>query len=190
MASSTVERFKSFSEWKVSIKSPSSNYAAKQRARKVLFALDIPYPLLKAWHSFVMEKPARNGNPTAANEGPSTSVNQEESPPTYTYTDLLQFSIPGRCCAISKDPVIRNEIHSSLRRIAGAVSSEFKKTKGRKNQALKSKSKRFHIFEGQILSVAELKRKRDLLKGEIEEQKAKYNKLDLEVKTLAKILHW
>ena len=55
---------------------------------------------------------------------------------------------------------------------------------------MKSKSKRFHIFEGQILSVAELKRKRDLLKGEIEEQKAKYNKLDLEVKTLAKILHW
>ena len=71
-----------------------------------------------------------------------------------------------------------------------AVSSEFKKTNGKKNQALKSKSKTFHVFEGQILSVAELKKKRDLLKGEIEERKAKYNKLDLEVNTLAKILHW
>jgi hypothetical protein len=35
------------------IESPSLKYAAQSTARKVVFAVDIPYPLIKLWKEFV-----------------------------------------------------------------------------------------------------------------------------------------
>lgn len=68
--------------------------------------------------------------------------------------------------------------------IAGAVSSEYDKTKGDKRKSLNNKSKTFHIFEGQTVSPTELKREVDLMKDEFEEWKTKYNNLELELKNL------
>ena len=182
---SDIAPFKSFLGWKLSIETPSLAYAAKAVTRNVLFAVEIPYPLLKAWHGFL--KADRNEKPSSLNQGPSTSADLGESATklTYTYTDLLEFSVPGNCFAISDDLAVREEIRQSLQKLAGAVTSEYEKTpKGRKKQALKTKSKRFHIFEGQTISVAEFKREIDLTKDELEEWKQKHNNLEMELKRL------
>ena len=183
---SDIAPFKSFLEWKLSIETPSLAYAAKAVTRNVLFAVEIPYPLLKAWHGFL--KADRNEKPSSLNQGPSTSADLGESATklTYTYTDLLEFSVPGNCFAISDDLAVREEIRQSLQKLAGAVISEYEKTpKGRKKQALKTKSKRFHIhIEGQTISVAEFKREIDLTKDELEEWKQKHNNLEMELKRL------
>ncbi|KAJ7385989.1 hypothetical protein OS493_012322 [Desmophyllum pertusum] len=77
-------------------KSPSLAYAAKAVTRNVLFAVDILYPVLKAWHSFLMKEPSQKVKPSASDQGPSTAaINLEEAEP-YSYTDLLEFSIPGQ----------------------------------------------------------------------------------------------
>ena len=62
----------------------------------------------------------------------STSGTDEEKTgvrPQHTYTDLLEFSIPGNFFAISEDPIARTEVHKHLQRLAGAVCSEYKKAK-------------------------------------------------------------
>ena len=81
------------------------------------------------------------------------------------YTDLLEFSIPENFFAISDDPTVREEIHQPLCKLAGDVKGKYTKTpKGRKREALKSKSKRFHIFEGQTISVLEVRGEFSLVK--------------------------
>ena len=50
---SDIGPFESFLKWELSIESPSLAYAAKAVTRNVLFAVDIPYPLLKTWHEFL-----------------------------------------------------------------------------------------------------------------------------------------
>ena len=91
--------------------------------------------------------------------------NLRESATTYTYTGLPEFSIPGNCFAISDDPAVRGKIHKSLQKLAGAIISEYNETpKSREKQASKTKSKKFLIFEGQAISVAEFKREIDLTK--------------------------
>lgn len=52
---SDIALFESFLKWKLSIENPSPSlaYAAKAVTRNVLFAVDIPYPLLKVWHEFL-----------------------------------------------------------------------------------------------------------------------------------------
>ena len=52
---SDIAPFESFLKWKLSIENPSPSLAcaAKAVTRNVFFAVDIPYPLLKAWHEFL-----------------------------------------------------------------------------------------------------------------------------------------
>ena len=60
---------------------------------------------------------------------------------------------------------------------------EYTKTpKGRKREALKSQSDKFHIFEGQTISV--VKGEISFLRDEIEDWKRKHDNLDMEIKTL------
>ena len=75
------------------------------------------------------------------------------------------------------------KIRQSLRKLAGDVKGEYTKTpKGRKREALKSKSNKFHIFEGQTISV--VKGEISFLRDEIEDWKRKHDNLDMEIKTL------
>jgi len=70
-------------KWKLPIEntSPSLAYAAKAVTRNVPFAVDIPYPLLKAWHEFLSEATKQNNNPcpTSEEQSPSTSGTGKES---------------------------------------------------------------------------------------------------------------
>ena len=174
---SDIAPFESFLKWKLSIESPSLAYAARAVTRNVLFAVDIPYPLLKAWHEFLSKarKEIDDRSPSSVDESPSTSGTVEESQIIYTYTDLLEFLIPGNSFAISDDPITRKEVHKHLQRLAGAVCNEYKKTKGgRSSQELSKKSKRFHIYEGQTADLMELRKENELIKDELQEWKKGY----------------
>ena len=45
--------FDSFLKWKLGIESPSLAYADKTVIRSIIFAVDVYYPLLKAWNEFI-----------------------------------------------------------------------------------------------------------------------------------------
>ena len=57
MSDNPLRRLDSFLQWKLGVESPSLAYAAKPVAKTILFAVNIPYPLLKAWHSIMTKKP-------------------------------------------------------------------------------------------------------------------------------------
>ena len=171
---SDIGPFESFLKWELSIESPSLAYAAKAVTRNVLFAVDIPYPLLKAWHEFLSKAARQNisqSTGTSVDQGPSTSGTSDEVPPyTYTYTDLLEFSIPGNSFGIREDPTTRAEIHQNLQRLAGAVCSEYKMVKGgRQSQEVNKKCKRFHIYEGQTVDLMALQMQNELIQDELQE---------------------
>ena len=175
-------------QWKLTIESPSLRYAAKAVTKSDLFAVDIPYPLLKARHRFLPPKKSNQSKPScsdAATAGPSTSQEEGNSLGSqHTYTDLLELSIPGNAFAISEEDTIRADIHRSLGILAGKVSSEYGKSKGRKRQELNSKVKRFHIFEGQTVSPVNLRKENEMIKDELEEWKAMNKNLQSEVEQL------
>ena len=101
----------------------------------------------------------------------------------YTYTNLLEFSTPGNSFGISEDTIMRTEVHKHLQRLAGAVCSEYKKTKGgRQNQELSKKSKKFHIYEGQTADLMELRKENELIKDELQKWKKGYCDLETELK--------
>ncbi|KAJ7384007.1 hypothetical protein OS493_024018 [Desmophyllum pertusum] len=149
-------------KWKIRIESPSLSYAAKAVTRNVILAVDIPYPLLKAWHEFIASQKKerrQNAKTLDGGEGPSCSKSTYEQ--------------------------IRGEVDESLRVIASRVHALYGKTKGsRKKEELNSNNKRFHIFEGQILSVLDLKRDNNLMKDEIAEWKQSYANLKEEMEKL------
>ena len=79
--------------------------------------------------------------------------------------------------AITDDVQIRGEVNQNLRIIATKTHALYGKTKrSRKIMELNSKNRRFHIYEGQILSVQDLKRENDFMKDEIVEWKKNYAK--------------
>ena len=143
---------------------------------------------LKAWHEFLSKASKQNNNPcpTSEEQSPSTSGTGEEKTgvrPQHTYTDLLEFSIPGNFFAISEDLITRTEVHKHLQRLAEAVCTEYKKAKGgRQSLELSKKSKRFHIYEGQTVDLVELREQNDLIKDELLEWKEKYTNLESELK--------
>ena len=141
---------------------------------------------LLAWHSFLLPKKSNRSKPScsdAATAGPSSEeANSQGS--QYTYTDLLKLSIPGNAFAISEEDTIRADIHKSLGTLAGKVSGEYGKAKGRKRQELNLKVKRFHIFEGQTASIVEMRKENEMIKDELEEWKAMNKNLQSEVEQL------
>ena len=104
--------------WKLGIETPSIKYAAKAVSKPVLFAIRIPYPLLKAWHDLYMK----------------SGSNMDNS--QYTYTDFLEYSVPGNSFGISPDKVIRSRINTSIASLASRVFGEYRTTKGRKRSEL------------------------------------------------------
>ena len=179
-----IAPLESFLQWKLSIETPSLAYAGRAETQTVLFALEMAYHLFKAWHSFLKKKPGQNTKHCASQEPSTSTVYQDEAETHYSYTAILELSIPGNCFCISEDQFVRDEIHSRLQKIVGAVANEYSKTKGGKRKSLNNKTRKFHIFEGQTASLSELKRELDLMKDELKEWKAKYTNLELELKIL------
>ena len=179
-----------FLKWELRIESPSLACAAKAATRNVILAVDIPYPLLKAWYDFIAnqrkEKGKNEGNNTDRGEGSSSSFrNDDQKVREFTYTDLFENSIPQNCFAIREDQHTRAEVEESLRIIASKVHVLYGKTKGgSQRKELNSKSRIFHIFEEQILSIQDLKREDEFMKDEIAEWKRSYANLQEESKKL------
>jgi hypothetical protein len=40
-------------QFKLSIESPSLKYAAKSNSKNIVFAVDMPYPLLRSWYEVI-----------------------------------------------------------------------------------------------------------------------------------------
>ena len=173
-------------KWELRIESPSLAYAAKAVTRNVILAVDIPYPLLKAWYDFIATQKEESRKDKGINidggEGSSSSLPTDDlKTREFSYTDLFENSIPQNCFAISEDQQTRDEVEESLRKIASKVHVLYSKAKvGRKAMELNSKTRRFHIFEGQILSILDLKRENEFMKDEITEWKKSYANLQEE----------
>ena len=104
-------------QFKLDLESPSLKYVGQLFSNKVLFSVDIPYSILKLWHDMV-----KNSSDA---EGASTSSGRTER--TKSYTDLLEKAIPAGMFTFRDSENVRKEIHESLSKICGAVSSLFKK---------------------------------------------------------------
>ena len=101
----------SFLQWKLGIESPSLKYAAKAvaKTKTILFAVNIPYPLLRAWRELMMKSPS----------GSNMDIDK------YTYIELLEYSILGNSFAITPDKVIRSRINNPIRILASKVCGEY-----------------------------------------------------------------
>lgn len=173
---SDVPPLGAYLQWKLSIATSSLAYAGKSTAKNALFAVDIPYPLLRAWYSLVvLKKPLQS---------PSEATTSVPILPNYTFIELLEYSIPGHSFAISRDNNIRSEVNKSLLRLASKVHMEYYSTRGRKRMALDSRSKKFHIFEGQVISVEKLQQECQMIYDEQEKWKNKCKNLESDLQKL------
>ena len=178
----------SFLKWKLSIESPSLKYAAKAVTRNVILAVDIPYPLLKAWHEFLRLQKKESKTAAVASQpdqSASTSSDLSHAVQECTYVDLFEYCIPSHTFAITADEQIREEVNNTLAKIAGMVQNLYAKAKGgSKREELNSKVRRFHIFEGQTASVTCLREENEAIRDELEEWKRNYQDLNSESKQL------
>ena len=62
---SDVAPTEAFLKWILKIESPSLKYAAQALARNVIFAVDIPYPLIKLWKKYVESERKKPGEKTS-----------------------------------------------------------------------------------------------------------------------------
>ena len=163
----------------IAVSEPEISYAAKANINKIIFALDVPFPLLKEWHKILSSKPseAASGETfSTGSEGEQGSSTQ--GTPKLDYVDLLEYSIPCGLFAFTDDQSIRDEISVHLSKLAGNVVQLYKKTKGRARKELDERIKKFHVHEGQVKSVRELLKEMEFMRDEIEEWKAKYKDLE------------
>jgi hypothetical protein len=81
----------SFLKWKLGVQSPSLAYAAKDMARTVIFAVNIPYALLKASQGILVKSGTTFSESSRDNNLDNNSINIEQSP----FVDLFEYAIPG-----------------------------------------------------------------------------------------------
>jgi chromosome segregation ATPase len=85
---------------------------------------------------------------------------------------------------ISPDKTIRSRINKGISTLAGRVSGEYAKLKGRKRQELDSKSKLFHIYTGETVSVADIKKENSNMRDEFQEWKKTCKDIQNDIHTL------
>jgi len=163
----------------IAFSEPEMSYAAKANINKIIFALDVPFPLLKEWHKILSSKPSE----AASGENFWTGSEDEQGSstqgtPKLDYVDLLEYSILCGLFAFTDDRSIRDEISVHLSKLAGNVVQLYKKTKGRARKELDERVKKIHVHEGQVKSVRELLKEMEFMRDEIEEWKAKYKDLE------------
>ena len=99
----------SFLKWKLSIESPSLKYAAKAVTRNLILALDIPFPLLKAWHEFLRSQ--KKESKTAVESQP------HDEPSTSASTSGTRAGMVQNLYAKAKGGSKREELNSKVRRL-------------------------------------------------------------------------
>ncbi len=109
-------------QWKLSVESPSFTYAARSTSKDILFAVDIPFPLLRAWYNLVVLKKPFQTSCTC--DPKKISINLPSNFPQFTYIELFEFAIPGNSFGLTPDQVVRSEINNSLRVMAAKVYAE------------------------------------------------------------------
>ena len=142
-------------KWKVQLGHPDLSYAGKRRENKPIFALEIPYPLLKEWDRLLY---------SGGIDGKTV-----DSQTALDYITLLELSIPGSIFVFTDDQEIRSQINENLWKISASVAQLYKKTKGRKRKELDSRVRKFHVFSGQTKSQEEYQKEINQLKSESEE---------------------
>ncbi|CAB4038959.1 Hypothetical predicted protein, partial [Paramuricea clavata] len=101
MSDTCPTAFQSFLKWKLGVQSPSLAYAAKDMARTVLFAVNIPYPLLKARHGILVKSGTTFSELSRDNNIDNNSINIEQC----SFVDLFEYAIPGNSVAISPEDI-------------------------------------------------------------------------------------
>ena len=87
---------KSDLQFKLSIESASLTYTARPSGRNVVFAVDMPYPLLRSWYDIVNGKKSTNHT---SSSGCSVEPNKENTSSTrnqhhnLSYCDLFESSL-------------------------------------------------------------------------------------------------
>jgi len=135
---------------KLQVTQPELSYAKRSLERKPIFAVEIPYPVLKEWHKIV-----------------STSGT------TTKYIDFLEATIPSGLFTFSDDEIVRQEVNNNLAKISGSVVQLYKNTKGRAREKLNERTKKYHIFEGQNKPATEFKAEITKIQEEFELEKGK-----------------
>ena len=158
---------------------PDIHYAEKADVNEVIFAMDVPFPLLKEWHKILASSRAGGTSgqyfSTRSRDGQHCST---ENSCKIHYMDLLEHCIPCGLFAFTEDELICNEIGVHLSKLASTVVQLYKKTKGRARKDLDEKVKKFHECEGQVKSVREFHEEMESMRGEIKEWKAKHKDLE------------
>ena len=158
---------------KLAIEGPSLKYVNQRTASNdILFAVRIPYPLLKIWYDL------------ALNSQSPQDANLKSTLNRYYFVDLLEYSIPGHSFGITQDESVRSKLNDSLRKLASSVNAELRCTKGRKRKELESRTKLFHILNGQTVSVEDLRNENKVIYDQLDEWKNTYKNLELETEKL------
>lgn len=160
---------------KVEFCEPELRYASKALEKKPIFALEIPYPLLREWHRIISEEPTE--------KYPQVMLDHQH---LLDYVALLQVAIRDHALFFSDDKTKRNEMNKALAKRAGSVASLYRTTKGRAKEALNVRVKKFHIFEGEVKSSQDLQREMTRLEMEINEWRKKCNNIEQEKEELFK----
>ena len=163
----------------IALNQPEIRYAAKADVNEVIFAVDIPFPLLKEWHKILASSRAEGTSGQNFSTGSrDEQYGSTENSRKIDYVDLLEHCIPCGLFAFTDDESIRNEISVHLSKLAGTVVQLYKKTKGRARKDLDEKVKKFHVCEGQVKSVREFHEEMESMRDEIKEWKAKHKDLE------------
>jgi len=160
----------------VIVTGPEKGYEAKEKERRILFTLEIPYPFFKEVHQVFQEgfvsSTATSGENSLTEHGGCSwwmarfsSANAEgndlsatfasSGTKRYTYTDFVEKCIFGEFFAFSDDQIIRKQIDVALLKISYRVSKQYTKTKGRARKALDERMWKFHVMirrSGEICS--------------------------------------
>ena len=136
---------------------------------------------MKAWYKLVVLKTPFQTSCTREN----SMTKDQKLPsnfPEFTYVELFEYSIPGNSFGITSNEDVRSDINNSLRILSSKVIAEYGMARGRKKQQLDTRSKRFHLYHGQIISVTELKQENALIWHELEKWKELNTNLELDIK--------
>lgn len=83
---------------KVEFSEPELKYASKALEKKPIFALEIPYPLLREWHRIISAEPTE--------KTPQVMLDHQH---LLDYVALLQVAIRDHALFFSDDKTKRNE---------------------------------------------------------------------------------
>ncbi|XP_028417141.1 uncharacterized protein LOC114541415 [Dendronephthya gigantea] len=192
MSDEFTREIRSSFERAVVVSQPDLSYAAKEKVRDIICTLVLPYPLIKKWYDIVqnvggIEESSNPKNPDENNDVSNCQCKHNR----VTYVWLVEKCIAGGLFAFTDDEVVRNEIDINLSKIASSVYQLYKKTKGRARKDLDERVRKFHVFEGQTMSVIKLREELNNVHNELNnvndeltEFRKKYENLEKEKEKL------